>query len=463
METENKVNFNSSTNKPFSTPSKAAGPIITPRTAISTPKQNAQRPKTASSCSKINRTPFSPLSTSGSASSFASNDAREAAKMAKEASTIDRINKVQQMKEKWALEKERKAALHKERRQQELRKLTEDSTAAAELRRKQLEKKREFEEKEKQQKHEELSSSLKARAQLAADLEKQAKAKRRISMFLNKKLRNAAAEKEAKLQIQKKQEEIELLSSRRLDFLEIREAKKDEEARRRESMHNRVVMGQEEKKRLEELERLRMEEEKSLLEFRHANWVDDHQIKAEEERSRRESLCNRSEIWRTQKERERELEKAREEEELSLLKKREEDWKDVQRYKQQEARQRRESLAGRLDKWREEKKNEQKKHIDSTLVEQMERELEQQALKDVQAYHESMKESRRQSLAYRLDKAKKDKDYEVGQKALQQMVNEELRRIEEADRQDVMNYRQRILDARRQSLEYRNQTEVSCN
>lgn len=53
-----------------------------------------------------------------------------------------------------------------------------------------------------------------------------------------------------------------------------------------------------------------------------------------------------------------------------------------------------------------------------------------------------------------------DKDYNRGLLALQSAVDEEEKRIEDEDRDDVNNYRKGVVNARRQSLIYRNQFEV---
>ena len=53
-----------------------------------------------------------------------------------------------------------------------------------------------------------------------------------------------------------------------------------------------------------------------------------------------------------------------------------------------------------------------------------------------------------------------DKDYNRGLMALKSAVAEEEKRIDEEDRSDVANYRKGIVNARRQSLIYRNQYEV---
>lgn len=448
------------------TPTKKLSQSQTPRTAVkkefSTPKASAEnRPKTAQTCSKLNlsasRAPFSPLS---STTSTCGNNAREAARVAKLQSTQERIQKVAVLKERWAQEKQSKTLTYKERRDLELKKLQQENETNAELRRKNLDKKKEFEEKEKEKEAELLKSSLETRKQLALDMEAKAKAKRRISVFVNNSIRQKALKKQAQLEQEKKQQEIEELQNRRLNTLSLREHKKLEEDKRRESLLNKTLKAQEEKKVQEELENARKEEEQRLLDTRHANWLDDQAYQQKVENLRRQSILNRLESWRQEKATEEQLENEKKNYEADLMKSRHEDHKNMKAYAEKLANDRRQSISVRLNKWREEKNLEMNMEEEKKIADEYERELQQQALEDVQQYQESMKESRRQSLAYRLDKARKDKDFESGQQALEQMVMEEEKRIQDLDRQDVQNYRQKIVDARRQSLIYRNQTEV---
>jgi hypothetical protein len=272
-------------------------------------------------------------------------------------------------------------------------------------------------------------------------------------------MRKKSKEREQELNSQKKSEEESLHASRQLDALQLREAKKEEEERKRESMCNRTLLAQEQKRIAEELAQQKKEEELSILKLRKQNWEDDINSKKSEEERRRESVAFRLDEWRKHKGVEDELSRSMEHGELDLIHTRHADWKDVQAYKEEEERNRRESLAFRLDKWREEKSLEQKNKEQQEIAREIDNELSCQARDDVQEYRNQVKESRRQSLAYRLDKARKDRDFEEGQKALRQLVLKEEKRLNDLDREDVQNYRQMIADARRQSLEYRNQTE----
>jgi hypothetical protein len=338
----------------------------------------------------------------------------------------------------------------------ELRKLQDETDAAAAARKKAIDAERTYELLEKQRQKDLLAASLEERTELARALEKQSKAKRRISIFLNSTLRNNALKKEAEMKAQKQQELVSELSDRRTDFLQMRQAKAREDQSRRESMANRGIAAQMQREAEEKLAKKAAEEEAALLETRHLNWEDDHKFKQEQEQRRRLSVAGRLDNWREQKQAgEKELSTIKENE-RDLLQTRQLDHQDMQQYKKQLVQRDRQSLAGRLQKWREQKEDPGVKVMAAAL----ERELQEQANEDVKNYQLKLEHQRRESLAYRLEKARKDKTFEAGQHALKRIVEEEERKLQEYDRQDVKNYRERLLEDRRKSVQYRQEVEV---
>jgi hypothetical protein len=380
------------------------------------------------------------------------------AKLAKLQSTAERIKKVSSLKEKWAKDREINAQINKEKRALELRKLQDETDAAAAARKKAIDAERTYELLEKQREKDLLAASLEERTELARKLQEQARAKRRISVFLNATLRNNALKKEAELKAQKQQEIVSELSDRRTDFLQMRQAKAREEQSRRESMANRGIAAQAQREAEEKLAKKAAEEEAALLETRHLNWEDDHKFKQEQEQARRLSVAGRLDHWREQKQvGEKELCTIKENE-RELLQTRQLDHQDMLQYKKQLVQRDRQSLAGRLQKWREQKEDPGVKVMAAAL----ERELQEQANEDVRNYQLKLETQRRESLAYRLEKARKDKTFEAGQHALKRIVEEEEHKLQEYDRQDVKNYRERLLEDRRKSVQYRQEVEVSA-
>lgn len=414
-----------------------------------TPKSQP-RPTSSKSATKSLSTPRILFSPAQSATG------REAAKLAKLQSTAERIKKVTGLKEKWAKEKEINAQVNREKKLAELKKLQDDTDAAAAARKKAIDAERTYELSERQREKELLAASLEERNQLARDLEAKAKAKRRISVFLSTKMRSSALQKEAELKAKKQAETITELSDRRTDFLQIRQAKAREEQNRRESMANRGVTAQQHREAEERMAKQLAEEEKALLEMRQRNWEDDNKAKQLAEQQRRISIAGRLDHWRDQKTVEQTELNATKKQTVELFQTRRLEHQDVQQYKKELIQRDRQSLAGRLQKWREQK-------VDpgiQAVADQIERELQEQAHEDVKNYRATLEQQRRESLAYRLEKARKDKTFEAGQLALTQIVEEEERKLQDYDRQDVQNYRQKVIEDRRRSLQFRNDTEV---
>jgi len=411
-----------------------------------TPKSQA-RPASAKSASKSLTSPRALFSDIGSSSVYG----KEAAKLAKLQSTSDRIKKVAFLKEKWAKEREINTQLNKEKKIADLKKLQDETDAAAAARKKLIDSERTYELLEKQREKDLLAASLQDRNQLAKDLEAHAKAKRRISVFLNSKLRNAALQKDAEMKLQKQQELVNELADRRTDHLQLRQARAREDENRRQSMANRGIAAQQHREAEAEMAKRLADEEAALITTRQLNWEDDHKNKQALEQQRRMSMAGRLDHWREQKQVEKSEKEAEFNETKDLLSTRRLDHQDVQKYKSELVQRDRMSLAGRLQKWREEKEDPGVK----AAADAIERELQEQAHEDVKNYRVKLEHARRESLAYRLEKARKDRTFEAGQHALAQIVEEEERRIEDADREDVKNYRAKLLEARRQCVQYR--------
>ena len=216
-------------------------------------------------------------------------------------------------------------------------------------------------------------------------------------------------------------------------------------------MANRGLTAQQQREAEAEMARQAAEEEAALLTTRQLNWEDDHKAKQLAEQQRRMSMAGRLDHWREQKQVESTEQQVAKEQTIDLLSTRRLDHQDVQKYKSELVQRDRMSLAGRLQKWREEKEDPTAK----IQAEAIERELQEAALEDVKNYRLKEAHGRRESLAYRLEKARKDRTFEAGQHALTQIIEEEERRIQDADREDVQNYRAKLQEARRQSVQYR--------
>jgi hypothetical protein len=364
------------------------------------------------------------------------------------------------LKEKWAKDKELKQQLNVVKRAIEFKRLQDDNLIASEKRKANLEKQRAFASIQKQEKKEDLATSLKCRAQLSVDLQLEAKAKRRISVFLNNRIKEKAKVNMAKIENEKKQSEVDLLESKRIDHLQTREAKKADEERKRESMCGRGVAALEQRKAAMEMEQRAANEERGLLETRRQNWEDDRSHKTVNEQRKRESLAGRLDLWRKHKSVEENKERAEVEQQLSDSLQRNEDWHAVQAYKNEEAKHSRESLAGRLEHWREVKDKDAQEKRAAEEAAAIDFELRAAAEVDVKNYKSQQLKNSRQSLAYRLEKAHSDRDFDAGQKTLLYLVAEGEATLAAKDHAAKQEYFAAEKAARKKSLEGRLKHEV---
>lgn len=392
--------------------------------------------------------------------SLSARSTRDGVKNTKLQASAELNQKVQIRKENWAREKELKARQNKLCRETNAKKVQELCDAAAEARKHSAEKKKRMIDRQKKEEHDMLAASLAERAQLAVDLEREAKARRRISIFLNKKMKEGAKLKEREMQEEEKKKEADLLASRRINYLSAREAKKADELRKRESLASRGVKATFDRKVDEVIANNEKFLERDIIDSRLENRIDECNQKYMEKVRNRQSLANRLDVWRMQRTLVQAAEYEEQQNRLEDSRVRQEDWKDIQRYKETQAKRDRESLSGRLQKWKEEKEVTERLRAQENDAEQIERELAQQELEDMHEYQESSKRKRKQSLAYRLDKARKDQDFEKGQLALQQAYQEEELKMKTIDREDVKKFREQLQAARRQSLQYRTQLAV---
>lgn len=436
--------------RPKTTPSMA-----TPVKAMQTPVKGAgtktpkTRPKTAT---KAALSPTSSISSIGST-------AREAARLSKINSTAEKVKKVADLKERWAAEKERKLQFHQEKRSKDAHRLNEAIQSAAEGRKQALEAQERFTQEQQAVLAEQLSSSLEARAQQATDLERMEKERKRRSVLLNSEIQRKGKEREIKMKLEKVEEETSLHSSRRLDFLSGREAKKMENDRKRESLAMRGVMFQKQREAGCVIMESAAEEERSYIEFRIEASKKDREYKEEIARRNRESMAGRIDEWRSQKAVEKSIEEEQKDSLIQDLELRHNDWADVQAYRAQQEKHNRMSLAQRLDKWREEKKYDSKVKTEELEAEVLAAELKQQEAEDLRAYEDKIRQSRRESLSYRLEKARKDKDVEKGQEEIQSLLEQERIRLDDLDRAAVSEYKEKTRADARQSLAFRNQLE----
>ena len=342
-------------------------------------------------------TPCASVQSSGGA-------AREAAKQAKLASTAERIRRTSELRAKWAAEKEEKVSKNSERRSVELERLKELNTVAAEQRRAAAEKNKEIADRAKASRLESLARSCEDRTLQQAELDKQAKMRRRMSVMLNAEIKAKASENEKKLVAKAKAGEEDILATRRQDFLEIREIKRAEAEQQRQMLVQKGVEAQRAREAELALQQKRQEEDRSRIEFRRHAWKADQAAKADEAKAHKEALAARLDAWRASRALDGEAEQLERQEHKDLLEVRKQEWEALQTYKLTQAARDRQSIAARLGAWREDKSAEERRRREQEERDEMERELKQAELADLAAMKEARRREERDSLACRLGK-----------------------------------------------------------
>ena len=162
-------------------------------------------------------------------SSAAAKSARASALAAKEAATAERIKKVAELKSKWKEEHELKMNANKSNRQAELNLLKQMSSKASEQRRTKLEQQRQFDDNEKLRHRLALQEKQADQKKQTELLNLRAKDARIKAQQQKQRDMKAIAEAEKLLLAKKKEEEANLLESRRLDHIRLKEEKRLEE------------------------------------------------------------------------------------------------------------------------------------------------------------------------------------------------------------------------------------------
>ena len=380
---------------------------------------------------------------------------REAAIMAKAKLTAEKQKKTSMLKEKWAKEKQEKKEQIAKRRQEEMKSRQALSDLASKNRKKNIEKSVSFKKSKKERERELLRSSVKEHIEAKKKMEEAEKQRRRQSIMINNEILSRAKKNEAKLQRIKKEEEDSLFMTRRIDFLSVREHELEQAEKRRQSAEAKNAYCRMQSALQKELDNIKKEQIQDIFSVRKEMFEDDTKARASLRKSRRESLVARLDLWRTQRNQELEM-KQKDQEKLQLqLIQRHEDWLDVQEAKKEYKDRERQSILWRLDKWRETKDLELQEAMKKQIAEDTERDLFLQEYEDVLQYKQEQEDLRRQSLAYRLDQASREKEWERGEQYVHKAEVDMERKITEEDRLDISEYKTKLEQDRRESLAFR--------
>ena len=385
---------------------------------------------------------------------------REAARAAKEKAAEERVAKVAALKQKWSREKKEKLEKNAQQREEDLERLGKLSAAAARARRHALDGKRMALEAKKQEERQELAVKVEDRLHVKKEVEAQERARRRQSTEMRNTMKAKADANQAKMREEADEADRELLESRRLDALEVKEHKMREAEARRQSMAARGEEFQRQRETQSALDQQRRDEEVSLLESRREGREEAKAYMEKERKNRRESLAGRLNVWRQHKTASEEEAMNKRDEEIERLEARRADWMQAEAARKEELHDQRVEISNNLDKWREEKALEAAWKAEDDDKATIERELQAAELDDVRCFKEHLQDQRRQSLAFRIDKHRADAAYEQNQLEIKRQIASEEARLAEQDREDVAKHKEAVIASRRMSLEYRTQRAI---
>eukprot|EP01041_Mallomonas_annulata_P004660 gene4660-9246_t len=371
-------------------------------------------------------------------------------------SVSETISKVYILKQQWAKEKEEKLAKNKERKELERKKIEDASKIASENRSKRIEKQRQFEEKEKNKLKEVTLSSLTAKSQLAKDLERQEKEKRRQSIVFRLDMAKRADEVEKKKKQSEKEFQQSILLDRRIDAMQIKEHKQINESKKRQSLAKRVQKATQDREYDTIRKQMEVEVVKDIVEVRRDLGKPDIEVERKKKEKARKSFLLRTEAWKRSKQiEEQQRRKALEDQhENSILKKAESE--DILKYKQEQTEHEKIELQRQLEEWRQVNKLKDATKAEMEEALSYEAELREQEKEDVLAYQMKMNKIRRESLNYHAEMARLQRKQEEDQRA-EALEQKELDRLLKAgDRQALEYYKQEQQELRRKSLAFRN-------
>jgi hypothetical protein len=122
----------------------------------------------------------------------------------------------------------------------------------------------------------------------------------------------------------------------------------------------------------------------------------------------------------------------------------------------------RESLVGRLDKWRVEKTLEVQQQQERAEAEEFDLLLRTQTQHDVETFRKEVEQNRRASLVGRLDKGRKDRQQEADQRLARSLVEQQDHLLWLEDRAAMQQAQERERDRARQSLAQRHALDIQA-
>ena len=283
-------------------------------------------------------------------------------------------------------------------------------------------------------------------------IEDDMKIRRRQSAMLKKTILNRVKERKLMLKVaeDKMKESRQVL--KQLDMESIKKAKQKEDDLRRQSMAHRTTVAKIHKQKETQKKIIEKDEINSIFQFRSKASKALQDTKEDEMKRKRQSVAYRLEKWKKDKTIMSTINEQAKEKEYEELQLKRENWLALKDYENEGREKERKSLEGRLHAWRKEKEIDEIKKQEEDEIKRIEKELADQAYDDVQQYRKQQHQSRRASLAGRIEKAKVDRDWERGQATLLALSIEDERLSAEEDKKAMEEHKKNDQESRKQSL-----------
>lgn len=251
---------------------------------------------------------------------------------------------------------------------------------------------------------------------------------------------------------QSKDEEIGLIESRRAGWEDEQQYKQNLRSARRQSMAGRLDVWRRQKAEVEEDRVEQMNGEVEQLELRREDWKAREAAKKEQKHEEREETVDRLDQWRKEKTMEaawkaEDAERDALERELQAA-----ELEDVKNFQAKLQGDRRQSLAFRLDKSRIDSEYDRNhKQLEREIADEETR-LHEQDREDVRAGKQAVIASRRMSLEYRSQRAVQQKRQEEGDSEYKRQLEAQDRELSEEAWRDVKRYQEKCREEQRKEI-----------
>lgn len=307
-------------------------------------------------------------------------------------------------------------------------------------------------EEEEDERERSLLESRRQDAQLVRAYKEKEREDRRVSLAVRGAVAQRQKQETALWEQQRQDEEIDLIERRRAGWEDTNVYKDELKANRRESVAGRLDVWRKHKVEAENDRLGRLDKEVERLELRREDWKTREAAKVEEKHAQREETVERLDQWRKEKTMEAAWEAEEAEREALERELQAAELDDVRHYQAKLQDDRRQSLAFRLDKSRIDAEHERSQFQLQREIATEEARLKEQDREDVRTGNQAVIDSRRLSLEYRTQRAIQHKRQEEGDAEYQRQMKTQDRELSEEAWRDVKRYQEQCREECRKEL-----------